>query len=209
MLSYNRCVDWYEAEVRDLEKGNAARAVKCPVVFYGSSSIRLWTTLAEDLGSKSVLNAGFGGSTLEACAYFFERLVVASQPASLVVYAGDNDLGDGRTPADVLRYFRDLSRKASLYLPGIPFGFISIKPSPARAGITDRIRQTNEMIAGEIRNMPGAYYIDVFSAMLDVDGKPCPDLFQEDGLHLNSSGYRLWTEIILNHRDNVFAEDRH
>ncbi len=37
-----------------------------------------------------------------ACDYFFDRLVVPVHPRSLLLYAGDNDLGDGRSVEEVL-----------------------------------------------------------------------------------------------------------
>ncbi len=200
-------MEWYQAEVRDLEARIAERGMKRPIVFYGSSSIRLWTTLAEDIGSDQVLNLGFGGSTLEACVYFFDRLVTAARPSSLVVYAGDNDLGDGRTPAMVVEYFRALARKVEAALPDIPFSFISIKPSPARASILDRIVQTNALIAAEIAKQQNGHYIDVFPAMLGADGKPRTELFQEDGLHLSREGYRLWTKIVLERRALIYTQE--
>src|SRR5215470_9581276 len=99
-------MEWYEQEVRELEQAVAVRVNgDRPPVFYGSSSIRLWTTLAEDFDPR-VLNLGFGGSTLEACLYFFARLVPPTHPRSLLLYAGDNDLGDGRSPDDVFATFR-------------------------------------------------------------------------------------------------------
>ena len=130
---YSLSMEWYEAEVRVLERLRCTRPkITNPVVFYGSSSLRLWTSLAADLRNPRALNLGFGGSTLQACVYFFERLVPPEQPVSLVIYAGDNDLGDGRSPEDVLSSFRALAAKIEKQLPGIPFSFISIKPSPAR-----------------------------------------------------------------------------
>lgn len=202
---------WYEAEVRQLENEIRVRGLQCPVVFYGSSSIRLWSTLAEDIGSSDILNLGFGGSTLEACVYFFDRLVTAAKPCSLVVYAGDNDLGDGRSPGQVVAYFRQLAAKvAALKSPSgtaMSFGFVSVKPSPARFGIINRIAETNAAVASEIDKMPGAYYIDVYPAMLGSDGKPRTDLFMPDGLHMNDRGYRLWTETIVRHRDRIFTAD--
>jgi len=104
-------MQWYEAEVRDLVSRLAAQSIPSPVVFYGSSTIRLWTHLAADLRSDRIVNAGFGGSTLEACLYFFDRVVTPLRPASLILYAGDNDLGDGRSPAQVLDYLpQDVTR---------------------------------------------------------------------------------------------------
>jgi hypothetical protein len=88
------------------------------VVFYGSSSIRFWNSLPDDFPGLDVTNAGFGGSTMAACAHYAERLVVPLRPRSLLVYAGDNDLGDGRSPADVLSSFRALVAKLDRHLPG-------------------------------------------------------------------------------------------
>ena len=200
-------MEWYEAEVRDLERRVAASEETCPIVFYGSSSIRMWTTLAEDIGTPHVLNLGFGGSTLEACAYFFERLVVPAQPCSIVVYAGDNDLGDGRSPEQVMDSFRALARKMKIYLPGISFGFISIKPSPARASISARIQKANESIANEISTLENAYFIDIYKSMLGADGRPRADLYQSDGLHMSPGGYRLWTEAVSKYRSRIFTEE--
>jgi len=200
-------MQWYEADVRGVEKEIASRSLTSPVVFYGSSSIRLWTSLSADLGSDFVLNLGFGGSTLEACVYFFERILMSARPCSLVVYAGDNDLGDGRSSADVVESYRKFAGKMRTCLPDIEYGFVSIKPSPARIGILDRILETNSAIGREILDQPKAYFIDVASSMVDQDAKPRQNLYQEDGLHLNADGYKLWTEIMLKHRDQIFNQD--
>jgi lysophospholipase L1-like esterase len=32
--------------------------------------------------------------------------------------------------------------------------------------------------------------------MLGADGKPMPDLFKKDGLHLNDKGYQIWTKVV-------------
>jgi lysophospholipase L1-like esterase len=200
-------MQWYEADVRGVEKEIAARSLTAPLVFYGSSSIRLWTTMSGDLGSNDVINLGFGGSTLEACVYFFDRILLAAKPSSLVLYAGDNDLGDGKSSLDVLRFYKAFASKMKEKLPDISYGFISIKPSVARQAIIDKISAANESIQQEISMNPMSYYVDVYSLMLDSDGKPRKDLYQPDGLHLNADGYRLWTNILLQHRDQIFNEN--
>ena len=124
---------WYEDEVYSLEKKLKAASPATPqVVFYGSSSIRLWDTLPQDFPDVATLNLGFGGATLAACAWFFERLVVPAQPKALVFYAGDNDLGDERHPEEVYLFFCALLEKVRRQFPAIPFTFLSIKPSLAR-----------------------------------------------------------------------------
>jgi lysophospholipase L1-like esterase len=200
-------MQWYEAEVRALVDRTRAAHINGnrPPVFYGSSSIRLWTTLADDI-DPAVLNLGFGGSTLEACDYFFSRLVAPVQPRSLLLYAGDNDLGDGRTVEQVIGYFRSLANNAAATLgSSVPFGFISIKPSPARYPIVDRIRRLNDLIRQDIEARPSGYYVDVFSSMLTADGKPAAQFYLEDGLHLNREGYRLWSRLLQRYRNRIFT----
>lgn len=195
-------MEWYEADVRALEQARATQSLPPdPAVFYGSSSIRLWRTLARDLGTARAVNLGFGGSTLEACVWFFERLVPPTRPASLVVYAGDNDLGDGQTPHQVRSRFEALANKVERDLAQIPFGFISVKPSPARLGLLDKIADANEMIRRALSRHPRGFYVDVFTPMQGPNGRPRPELFLDDGLHLSSAGYRLWATILRQHRD--------
>ena len=196
-------MDWYEADVQALEAarrthGNEGQAP----AFYGSSSIRLWDTLAEDF-DPSVLNLGFGGSTLEACDYFFARIVPPVKPASLLLYAGDNDLGDGRSEEQVLGWFRSLADKVRLSLGPIPFGFLSVKPSPARVSILDRIIRLNDMVRRDIESRQAGYFVDVLPAMLDSSGRPRAELFLADGLHLNREGYRLWGKLLASHRNQI------
>jgi len=199
-------MEWFESEVQELERERVRwRLPPHPTVFYGSSSIRLWTTLAEDLGDERAINLGFGGSTLEACVQFFERLVPPMRPAALVVYAGENDLGDGRAPSQVIGWFRQMIAKVDALLPSIPFGYISIKPSPARAALLDRIAGTNHAIRDEIAGHATAFYIDVFASMLKPNGEPRGDLFLADGLHLSRAGYLLWAEVLSEYRDRIFA----
>src|SRR5262245_32023382 len=199
-------MEWYESEVRELERDRTRRGLpNHAAVFYGSSSIRLWTTLAEDLGDLRVVNIGFGGSTLEACVWFFDRLVLPTRPASLVVYAGDNDLGDGRTPNQVVGSFKQLVGTVERSLPRIPFGYMSIKPSPARAALMNQIVETNDAIRQEVMRHAAAFYIDVFTPMLDPNGEPRRDLFLADGLHLSRAGYHLWAVVLRDYRHRIFT----
>jgi lysophospholipase L1-like esterase len=201
-------MEWYEAEVRALEHlRNTRKQVEAPAVFYGSSTIRLWSTLAQDLGNPRALNLGFGGSTLEACFWFFERLVPPERPSSLVVYAGDNDLGDGQQPDAVVASFRALAARVNRWCPRISFGFISIKPSPARQYLHDRIRWTNDMIRREIDRIENAYFIPVFDAMLDAHGNPRRELYAEDQLHLGPAGYQLWTQLLTPYCNQIFKSN--
>lgn len=201
-------MEWYESEVRSLEHARRHRVLpECPAVFYGSSSIRGWDTLAGDLGEPRALNLGFGGSTLEACVFFFERLIVPVRPASLIVYAGDNDLGDGRHPAQVIDSYRALLAKVRAHLGTTPFGFMAIKPSPSRRSLLPLIREANDGIRREAAHHPPAFFIDVFEPMLSSRGEPRPELFLADGLHMSRAGYALWVDVLRPFRHRVFTPE--
>ncbi len=198
-------MEWYEDEVRGLERTRSPRlGDRAPVAFYGSSSIRLWETLDDDFPGVGIVNLGFGGSTLEACAHFFPRLVPRWHPRSLLVYAGDNDLGDGRSPEDVLASLRDLIRQADALLGPIPLAFLSIKPSPARRYLDEQIRRANALTRDEISARPGGRFIDVYPRMLDAAGRPLVELYAEDGLHLSRLGYRVWAATVMEHSRFLF-----
>lgn len=161
--------------------------------------MRLWTTLATDFSDANVLNLGFGGSTLEACVWFFERILVPASPRSVVLYAGDNDLGDGRNPEEVHRFFCAFAQKMDQQLPGVPMSFLTIKISPARWNIAHKIRRTNELIAQEISEYPNFQVVDTTGPLLDTAGRPRRELFENDGLHLSPAGYRVWQQVLQQH----------
>lgn len=190
---------WYEEEVRHLEKEITKLNHPPGVIFYGSSSIRLWENLDSDFKICNPLNLGFGGSTLEACGYFFKRIIKPLSPKHLVVYAGDNDLGDGKTPAQVHRYFLELCKLIDESFGCLPTTYVSIKPSPARWQINDKIKTTNILIEETIRNKQFMYFVDVYSKMIGDNGLPIKYLYDDDELHLSREGYKLWKQLLLTH----------
>ncbi len=189
---------WYEDEVVRVEKELAGLSYEPETVFYGSSSITLWSTLYTDFANFKPVNLGFGGSTLAACTWFFDRILAPVHSArTIVIYAGDNDLGDGRHPTEVCLFYRQLMEQIRRTFGDIPCFFISVKPSLQRWGIIDEIRLTNKLIREEIDKDPFQNYIDVYPAMVNYQGYPRKSLFEADGLHLSAEGYALWKKIIL------------
>jgi len=188
---------WYEHEVQRLEQERASLEYEPKMIFYGSSSIRLWETLHEDFKEYQPANLGFGGSTLAACVWFFDRLLTHYRPDSIIVYAGDNDLGDGRHPEEVFIFFQQLVAQVRRHFGDIPLAFISIKPSITRWNIVDSIRYTNTLIQKDIlRQGNHLHYIDVYHKMTDNAGYPKREFLDPDGLHISAKGYALWKDII-------------
>lgn len=175
------------------------------IVFTGSSSIRLWRTLAEDMAPLGVINRGFGGATIAAVNRFAPRIVIPYKPLAVVLYAGDNDLYIWRkSPEAVLQDFQRFVKIVHAQLPETWIYYISMKPAPK--GNWEVFRKTNGMIESYARAQDRVAFIDVSSAMLDAQGHLRPGLYDADPMHMNASGYALWTSIIKPVLSSRFAD---
>ncbi len=187
----------WEPDIRAFEaQDRVAAPASGGVVFVGSSSIRMWSTLDTDFPGIELVNRGFGGSEIADATHFAGRIVVPHEPRQVVLYAGDNDLMNGKTPMAVAAAFRAFVERLRRDLPQVRISFIAIKPSPARAQLLEAAREANAAIRAYAKTVDAVDYIDVFTPMLDADGQPRVELFLEDRLHLNAAGYRMWRGIV-------------
>lgn len=167
-----------------------------PIVFTGSSSVRMWDTLARDFPEVPVLNRGFGGSQVRDSVWYADEIALRYRPRQIVLYAGDNDTHAGRSPAQVVADTRAFVARIHAALPGTQIALLGIKPSPSRANLLTVQRATNDALRTWAAGQRNVAYIDVFTPMLDADGVPRESLFIADRLHMNADGYALWREII-------------
>lgn len=188
--------DWAQDMARFAAEDAATPPPAHPVVFTGSSSVRLWATLAADFPGVPALNRGFGGSHVRDAVWYADEVAVRYEPRRILIYAGDNDIFDGRTPQQVLSDFQAFVARVHRDLPRTPIAFISIKPSPSRSHLLAVQREANALVRAYAEREPLVDYIDVFTPMLDANGQPRADLFVEDRLHMNSAGYALWRRVI-------------
>jgi lysophospholipase L1-like esterase len=193
-------MQWYHEEIQRLAHLPVEQTERSQVVFYGSSTFTRWVDLAKVFPQVQAINLGFGGSTLAACAWFFEQVVPRQRPTALLIYAGDNDLGDGRTPQEVVLFFEQLFARILARLGPIPVCFISIKPSPARLHLRESILFANTCIQRRIATLGTPYsFLDIYPLMVDGQGDPRRNLFEADGLHLSPAGYAVWQQAISEH----------
>jgi len=166
------------------------------VLFVGSSSIRVWPNLKADFPNAEVLQRGFGGSTLDQVDRYTPRIVLPYCPRLIVLYAGDNDLAEGRTPQQILADFKTFVGLVRPPMPKTRIVFVAIKPSTARVALLDAMRATNMLVRQYIASDPSLTYVDVFTPMLGPTGLPRGELFQADGLHMNAQGYAIWRRLL-------------
>ena len=193
-------VDRSESEIRAYEASDRATAPSAGgIVFVGSSSIRLWRSLAADFAGLPVLNRGFGGSTLPEAIHYLPRIVLPYRPRTVVLYEGDNDLTFGWGPQRVAADYVQFVRVVRDALPTTRIVFISVKPSPSRWHLVDQQREVNRLVRDIAARDTLQTFVDVFTPMLGANGRPRPELFLADSLHMTPAGYVVWREQVAPH----------
>lgn len=187
----------WEKDIAAIEaKIKSGESPQGSILFVGSSSIRLWN-LKESFPERMTSNHGFGGSQMVDSVHFFERIVLPVKPSVIVIYAGDNDIAQKKTPQDVAEDFAQFAAKVKEQLPECrKVIFVAIKPSVKRWALADTIKATNHLIETNCRKDDRLHFLDVWTPMLDANGQPRPELLLEDGLHMNAAGYQIWNTAL-------------
>lgn len=187
----------FENEIRDFKKYDSINPPPGdPILFVGSSSFRLWKGVQNDFPGKPILNRGFGGSTLEDVIRYQEDIIFPYAPKQIIIYCGENDIASGASSQDVLSRFDRLFTSIRSRLPDVPIAFVSMKPSPSREKYRDQLENGNRLIRDYLAKKRQATYVDVYSRMLNKHGKPKPELFVSDSLHMSQKGYAIWQKAI-------------
>ncbi len=166
------------------------------ILFIGSSTIRLWETLADDFPDHKVINRGFGGSEIVDSTHFADRLIFAHEPKQIFLRAGGNDIHAGRIPAEVAADFAEFVRVVHARLPKAEILYIAVSPAPARWGEGDKYRELNRLIREMALGMPRVGFVDAYDVSLAPDGRARPELFVKDRLHFSAEGYELFAERV-------------
>ena len=186
----------WDKQIAAFEKADQEKAPpQNGILFVGSSSIRYWKVEASFPGMP-VINRGFGGSEISDSIFFADRIIIKHQPRIIVFYAGDNDLARGKSGQQVVADYRTFVKKIQSSLPKTRIIFVAIKPSISRWKLIETIRKTNQQIEQITTTDSRQFFLDVDTPMIGADGKPKPELFLKDGLHLNVAGYKLWNSLL-------------
>jgi len=187
----------FEPEIREFEKQDSKHfPAPGQVLFIGSSSIRLWKSLQDDFKGTPIINRGFGGSKTSDVLYFFDRIVKPYNPKLIVYYAGTNDLASGELPQNVANNTELFIKKVEEKLPATKVIILSNTMAVARKHLKKQFLETNELLKKLIKNHSNSMYVDVSKVILDKNGKPKPEMFVSDSIHLNSEGYKVWSEVL-------------
>lgn len=180
-----------------LEDDRISPAPKGAVLCIGSSSMRMWHgTIEEDLAPLTLIRRGFGGSNMHDVLTFMDEIVLPYEPRAILLYEGDNDLVENDDVLEILDSFRIFVNRVHQDLPDCRVYVLSPKPSIARLHLLDALKQENHLLKAFCETDDRLIFVDVCSPMLLEDGLPNPDLFIEDDLHMNRTGYEIWTSVV-------------
>jgi lysophospholipase L1-like esterase len=170
---------------------------KGAILFIGSSSFTKWTDVQSYFPGYTIINRGFGGSTIPDVLHYVDDVVTPYQPKEIVIYCGENDIAEDSVDSKVAAdRFKDLFTAIRTRFPNVIIGFVSMKPSPSRVYFRHLITQGNQIIKNFLWTQQNTFYVNIFDLMLDPSGNYRPDLFGSDQLHMNASGYKIWAQAI-------------
>lgn len=186
-------------EINAFRKADSVNTpIKNPILFIGSSSFTNWKDVSVYFPKHTILNRGFGGSSLPHLITYAEDIIFKYNPKQIVIYCGENDLTGGPqiTSDLILQRFTELYMLIRSKYPKVPIAYISMKPSPSREKLLDVMKESNEKIKKYIESQKKSVFINVYSSMLNDDGSIMTDIFLSDKLHMNKKGYAIWQKII-------------
>lgn len=189
-----------QTDIAVLKERAATEAKECDVLFFGSSSIRRWTSLQEDMAPLRVVNRGYGGATLRDLHYNYATVMDTYRPKAFVLYC-DNDIKSSKGAnnlhvGELFDHYRLLLDRLAKDYPGVPVYGLSMKFSERRATVRAQQQTFNALMTDYSLHRPGFYFVDVNTPLLNDDGSVNESLFDKDRLHVNEKGYALWVEVL-------------
>jgi hypothetical protein len=201
-------VKGWESEIEKFEQLDIAKSYPADaILFAGSSSIRLWSTINNDMMPYNVIQRGYGGAKLSDFAVYADRIIYPHPCKAIVIFVANDIAGndDDKSPLEVSQLFKKTMNIIRRKFRTTPVFWISITPTPSRWHVWPEIKEANEMIRNICLERQNTYYIDTEKYFVTPSGLPNSELFVEDRLHLNKTGYSIWAGIIKNELNKVLV----
>jgi len=175
------------------------------VLFAGSSSIRLWSTLKEDMEPYPVIQRGYGGAKLSDFGVYADRMLNPHKCRAIVIFIANDISGSeqDKSPEEVLALYKSVIKTIRKKQHDTPVFWIAITPTDSRWKVWPEIKKANNLIKEYCGSNKNLYFIKTEFAFLGEDGKPINEFFRDDRLHLNADGYAVWRKIIKDELDRV------
>jgi len=196
----------WEGDIEKFEQLDISKSYPSDaILFAGSSSIRLWTTIGKDMLPYNIIQRGYGGAKLSDFVVYADRIIYPHDCQAIVLFIGNDISGsdNDKSPLEVSQLFRKTLYIIRRKHTDVPVFWISITPTPSRWHVWPEIKEANEMIKEVCLKHRNTYYIDTEKYFLNSSGLPKSELFDTDRLHLNPAGYTIWAGLIKNELNKV------
>ena len=182
--------------VRFKKQDSINQPPKNAILFVGSSSFTRWIDVNNYFPGYTIINRGFGGSTLVDIIRYAYDIILPYQPKQVVIYCGENDLADNNLSVkEVVNRFKTLYQLIRINLPNAAVHFVSLKPSPSRQALLSQIKDVNRQVETFLKKEKNTGFINVYPHMVDAKGNIMPEIFVDDRLHMNEKGYAIWKRV--------------
>lgn len=188
-------------EVRSWEKDilefeQVDRSVIYPddaILFTGSSSIRLWSTIEKDMSPYNVIQRGYGDAKLSDFAIYTDRIISPHKCKAIVLFIANDIEGTAadKTPTEVA-VLRNVLKTIHRSHSTVPVFWIAVTPTPLRWKVWPEIKKANTLTRNICDKEKNTYFIKTDFAFLNENSVPQNDMFRADKLHLSEKGYEVW-----------------
>ncbi len=200
----------WESDIEKFEQLDISKSYPSDaILFAGSSSIRLWSTIGKDMLPFNVIQRGYGGAKLSDFVVYADRIIYPHPCRAIVIFIANDIAGNDndKSPLEVSQLFKKVLYIIHRKFSDTPVFWISITPTPARWKVWPEIKEANEMIKEICAKHKNTYFVETEKYFLTSSGIPRNQLFVADRLHLNADGYAIWAEIIRNELNKVLADN--
>ncbi len=203
---YQDAAKSWESEIQKLEALDEVESYPDDaVLFIGSSSIRLWDNIRNDVAPYTPIQRGYGGAKFSDLIFYTDRLVYPHDFKALVVFVANDiaNAADDKTPKEILRLFQEVVRIVRVKHPQKPIFLVEITPTNSRWEVWDETKTANELLKKYCKKTDNLYFVDTAEHFVGADNKPRNELFREDQLHLKQVGYDIWAALIKKRLNEV------
>jgi len=193
---------WQESMEEQIAAYEQEPVIEGQIVFYGPSHYTRWSerfgmiplqeALRGQSGAPCAVNRGFGSSCAEHQLYYYPRAVRPLKPKVLVYTFLANGPSFGYSPEESWELAQRVIAYAQMDFPGIHIYLVGAHPS--RDITPEKVREHQEFakrIEEFAENTANCSFINI----MDYEQFFRKDIFVEDGIHYNQTGYDLYKDF--------------
>ncbi|MFT7421645.1 MAG: hypothetical protein ACI9QN_002576, partial [Arcticibacterium sp.] len=173
----------WEEEISRLEyKDDSEKYSRDAVLFIGSSSIRIWDNIKEDMAPYEPIRRGYGGAHFSDLIHFTKRLVYPHEFKALCIFVANDITGgnDDRSVREVMTLFKEVVKTVRVKYSETPIFQIAITPTGSRWAVWSEIQKANAAMEVYCNKTDNLYFIDSTTPYLNEEGIPRDELFIKD-----------------------------